>query len=65
LVLIDNLEAIDRAMTNNVTIGIDLGGTKLLLVAENKHLRVNTGLLYKPQQIEDQIRQFIHEMGKS
>jgi glucokinase len=52
-------------MTNNVTTGIDLGGTKLLFVAGNQHLQVNTGLLYTPQQIEDQIRKFIHEMGKT
>jgi predicted NBD/HSP70 family sugar kinase len=52
-------------MTNNVTIGIDLGGTKLLLVAGNQHLRVNTGLLYTPQQIENQIRKFVHKMGET
>jgi len=44
---------------NKVKIGIDLGGTKVLIVAGDREEKVNTGIDFKPSQLETIINNFI------
>lgn len=46
-------------MTNYVAIGVDLGGTKLLIVSGEECIRVPTGASFTSAQVEDQVRQFL------
>lgn len=44
---------------NKVKIGIDLGGTKVLIIAGNLEEKVNTGIDFKPSQLETIINNFL------
>ena len=43
----------------NTTIGVDLGGTKLLMVFGEKRVRVATGECFSAANVEQNIRDFI------
>jgi glucokinase len=47
-------------MKQNYPIGVDLGGTKLLIIAGEHRRCVPTGLFYSFTQVESEIERFIH-----
>ncbi len=50
-------------MTYEINIGVDLGGTKLLIATGEERYQVPTGACFTSTQIEEQIRKFIHQLG--
>jgi predicted NBD/HSP70 family sugar kinase len=49
-------------MTQETTIGIDLGGTKLLMIAGEKQLRLQTGASFVSVDLEHYLREFIQSL---
>jgi len=45
------------------TIGVDLGGTKLIIICDDQMRRFNTGPTFSPIDLESSIREFVAEMG--
>jgi predicted NBD/HSP70 family sugar kinase len=50
-------------MTNDTTIGVDLGGTKLLMVSGENRVRVPTGECFSAADVEQNIREFIQDLN--
>ena len=46
---------------NEANIGIDLGGTKLLIICKKEQCRVESGPDFSPQMMETAIRDFLNE----
>jgi glucokinase len=49
-------------MTQDATIGVDLGGTKLLMVSGDQQLRIQTGTSFSAIDLERHIREFIQRL---
>jgi predicted NBD/HSP70 family sugar kinase len=49
-------------MTQETTIGVDLGGTKLLMVAGAQQLRIQTGASFSSIDLENHLRDFIQRL---
>lgn len=49
-------------MTRETTIGIDLGGTKLLMVCGSQQMRVQTGFSFSAADLEHHLRAFIQRL---
>jgi predicted NBD/HSP70 family sugar kinase len=50
-------------MTNDVTIGVDLGGTELLMVSGKKQVQIQTGEFFSVADVEQKIRDFIQNLN--
>jgi predicted NBD/HSP70 family sugar kinase len=50
-------------MTRDTTIGVDLGGTKLLIVAGDRQFRTQTGASFSAVDLEAHLREFIQRLG--
>jgi predicted NBD/HSP70 family sugar kinase len=50
-------------MTRNMTIGVDLGGTKLLIVSGDQRFQTQTGTSFLSVDLERHIRAFIQRLG--
>ena len=55
----NHLKAI-RIKMHQQNIGIDIGGTKVLVVSGNKRLKVETGSDFTPEKLEGILRNFLH-----
>lgn len=53
----------DFKMTNDTTIGVDLGGTKLLIASGEKRVWVPTGKCFSAANVEQNIRDFIQDLN--
>jgi glucokinase len=51
-------------MKNDLAIGVDLGGTKLLMISEDRQIRIRTGPLFSSEDLEQYIREFIQNLGR-
>jgi glucokinase len=52
-------------MTKDTMIGVDLGGTKLLMVSGGQQLRIQTGTSFSAIDLEQHIREFIQRLDTS
>jgi glucokinase len=52
-------------MTKDTTIGVDVGGTKLLMVSGEHQLRIQTGASFSAIDLERHIREFIQRLDTS
>jgi predicted NBD/HSP70 family sugar kinase len=50
-------------MTRDMTIGVDLGGTKLLIVSGDQRFQTQTGTSFSSVDLERYIREFIQRLG--
>lgn len=50
-------------MTRETTIGVDLGGTKLLMVCGSQQMRVQTGFSFSAAELEHHLRAFIQSLA--
>jgi predicted NBD/HSP70 family sugar kinase len=48
-------------MSNDLTVGVDIGGTKLLIVFGDERFCVPTGSSFTSMQLEGEIRRFLHK----